>query len=226
MSERTTPFVIAIDGPVAAGKDTVADFVASQLDTIHVNSGALYRMWTYLTMGKTAEEVAPQVQDLVEAHTFRLQRHDRAVRYFLDDKDVTDELYTNAIHTRVAQISAIPAIREHVNRVIRQFAGQSSLIIDGRDATTVIFPDADLKVYLDTDFQVRVHRRWLQLQQKGENVTEADLAQQMQERDDRDMNKGIYSLTKTEDSFYVDATGMAPEDAAATIVEEFRKRTV
>ena len=226
MSERPVSFVIAIDGPVAAGKDTVSDWVAEQLQTIHVNSGALYRMWTYLADGRSAEELEPQVPQLIEKHIFRLERRERKVHYILDEEDITDKLYTNDIHTKVAQISMIKAIREHVNSVIRQFAGQSSLIIDGRDATTVIFPDADLKVYLDTAFEVRVQRRLEQLHQKGDHITFEVLADQMQERDERDMNKGIYSLTKTNDAFYVDATGLTPEEAAQKIVEEFEKRVL
>lgn len=224
MSARTSSFVIAIDGPVAAGKDTVADRVAAQLHTIHVNSGALYRMWTYLAADMPLDELETRVPEFIEMHHFRLERHGLKVVYFLDDTDITSRLYDNSISVRVSQVSRITTIRTHVNETIRQFAGKSSLVIDGRDATTVIFPDADLKVYLDTAFEIRVERRLLQLEQKGEKITFEELARQMRDRDESDKNKGIYSLTVTEGSFYVDATHLSADAAASAIVAEFQRR--
>jgi len=224
MSERSLPFVIAIDGPVAAGKDTVADLVAEQLHTIHVNSGALYRMWTLLTMDMPVEDLAGHVPHLIGSHTFRLERRENRVLYFLDEQDVTARLHENAISVRVSSISRIPSIRTHVNGIIRQFAGTSSLIIDGRDATTIIFPDADLKVYLDTAFAIRVQRRLTQLQLKGNTITFDELAEQMAERDASDREKGIYSLTKTDDAMYLDATELSPREAASSIVAAFHEK--
>lgn len=224
MSERSTPFVIAIDGPVAAGKDTVARLVAKQLGTLHLNSGALYRMWTLLTQDLALEDLPSHVPHLVDVHSFRLERRPTEVRYFLDDEDVTEKLHDNTISLRVSQVSRIPSIRAHVNARIRQFAGTGSLVIDGRDATTIIFPDADLKVYLDTAFDVRVGRRLTQLQAKGERITFATLAAQMAERDANDRAKGIYSLTRSEDAFYLDATDLSPESAAARIVQELQAK--
>lgn len=226
MSVRTLPFVIAIDGPVAAGKDTVSDYVAEQLQTIHVNSGALYRMWTLLAGDRSAQEIEKNVDMLIEQHTFRLERRGRSVHYLLDEQDVTTKLYDNTVSVRVPEISRIPTIRQHVNTIIREFAGRSSIVIDGRDATTIIFPDADLKVYLDTDFEVRVQRRLTQLQQKGQNITREELAQQMQNRDETDRNKGEYSLQQAEGALYVDATGMSPEEAATVIVQTFQQKKI
>lgn len=224
MSDRQTPFVIAIDGPVAAGKDTVAKLVAAKLETIHVNSGALYRMWTVLAAGRSPEELEPQVESMIENHHFRLERRGSKVVYILDDQDISDRLHDNAVSVRVSQISRIPAIRDHVNEVIRRFAGRTSLVIDGRDATTVIFPDADLKVYLDTAFEIRVQRRLDQLHAKGEAITFETLAEQMRARDEVDRNKGIYSLTKTDDALLVDASDLTPDEAASEIAKAFKEK--
>ena len=211
--------IIAIDGPVGSGKSTVARRVAEMLGYIYLDSGAMYRAvaWKALRNGVSfdAEE---ELAELARATRIDLVSDDGGFRVLVDGTDVTDQIRSPAVAQAASKVAVNSAVRAVLVAEQRRAAAGGGVVMEGRDIGTVVFPDADLKIFLDASVEVRAERRRLQYAQKGERLEFSEVLEQVRQRDKRDRERAVSPLLRAHDSVYVDNTAMSPEETARLIV--------
>jgi cytidylate kinase len=218
--------VIAIDGPVGAGKSTVAKLVARKLGYLYVDTGAMYRAVALKALRLGMDINDPIVMAmLAEATDIQLQQQgDGSVRVFLDGEDVTEAIRTPEVSEASSIVSAHEGVRKVLAERQKAMAELGGVVMEGRDIQTVIAPDAEVKIFLTASLEERAKRRWLELQQKGISVSYEEVLQEVKERDERDKNRTIAPLRKAPDAVEIDTTGMTPEEVAEKIVKLACKR--
>jgi cytidylate kinase len=207
------PPVIAIDGPSASGKGTVASRVAAQLGFHYLESGALYRL-VALSGGDQPERTAAGMD--VE---FRDQK------VFLNKQDVTDSLRSEVIGARASEIAGLAAVRSALLERQRAFRQPPGLVADGRDMGTVVFPDAALKVFLTASAAARAQRRYKQLIDKGNHANLAALSRDLEERDQRDAARKVAPLKPAADAASVDSSDLTVDEVVDRVLKMYRERT-
>jgi len=204
--------VIAIDGPSASGKGTVASLVASALGFHYLESGALYRL-VALAGGKDPATDAAQLDVAF-----------RGGKIILSGQDVTDKIRDEAVGIRASQIAKQPAVRAALLERQRGFRRPPGLVADGRDMGTVVFPDAVLKVFLTAGVQTRAQRRYKQLIDKGNHANLAALSRDLEERDKRDAAREVAPLKPASDAVSLDSSGLTIEEVVDRVLKEYRER--
>ena len=190
--------IIAIDGPAGSGKGTLAKALAEKLNLVNIDTGATYRA--------VALKVLREKIDLLEGGTV-----------LLDGEDVTKEIRSKEVTAIVSPISSIPEVREILVKVQRNIAKGKDVVMEGRDITTVVFPKAKYKFYLDASLESRAMRRYKENQEKGIDTTYEEVLENIKARDYNDMHKEVGSLTRTEDQIYIDTTNLTVEEEVAII---------
>ncbi|QWD86617.1 (d)CMP kinase [Polynucleobacter paludilacus] len=209
------PPVIAIDGPTASGKGTVASLVAQELGFHYLDSGALYRL-VALASEKQGIDVnnAPALGQLAE----KLQISFRDGQIFLGDEKVTEAIRTEANGLRASNIATQPAVRGALVGLQRSFRQKPGLVADGRDMASIIFPDAKLKVFLTASASARAERRYKQLIAKGISARLEDLLQDLQERDARDSSRGTAPLVLAQGAQVLETSNLSIDQAVQTVL--------
>ena len=214
--------VIAIDGPSASGKGTVAQLVARELGFGYLNSGALYRLIA-LTVVRNDIETSDEFRAAAIAAQLPTPRFE-GDEIFLDGKPVADAIRTEEVSAAASFVAALPKVREALLGRQRAFRQPPGLVAEGRDMGSVVFPDAELKVFLTASLEARAHRRVKQLKEKGIAATLAALFQDLRERDSRDATRSVAPLKHSPGARLLDTTSMSAEQAAARIVGWYRNR--
>lgn len=210
------PINIALDGPAAAGKSTIAKQVASHLSMIYVDTGAMYRAITYKYLKLNQPE---DFEQLVNDTTLKLTYDtEKGQRVILDDEDVTDFLRNNDVTQHVSYVAAKEPVRSFAVDKQQELAAEKGIVMDGRDIGTVVLPDADLKVYMIASVEERAQRRLIDNQQRGIESNFEDLKKEIQQRDEYDMNRDISPLKKADDATTLDTTGKSIEQVTDEIL--------
>ena len=210
--------VIAIDGPSASGKGTIASRVADTLDFHYLESGALYRLVALESLRKGAS----QGEALVGiARALPVSFHNE--RIILAEQDVTDAIRTEECGVRASEVARIGEVRQALLERQRLFRQPPGLVADGRDMGTVVFPDAALKVFLTASPEVRAERRYKQLKEKGIDANLRALSRDLQERDARDANRPIAPLVPAPDSQVLDSSALSIDQVVEQIVAWWRE---
>lgn len=212
------PPVIAIDGPSASGKGTVADRVARKLGFHYLDSGALYRLvaWAALDAGINLENESI-VSDI--ALNLNVIFNDGI---WLDQKEVGAALRDEAMGNAASRVAALPRVRQALLARQRAFRQPPGLVADGRDMGSVVFPDALLKIFLTATPEARAERRYKQLMDKGMGASMNALLQDIRDRDARDMARAVAPLQKCEDAIYLDTTALTIEQVVAQVMAQYR----
>jgi cytidylate kinase len=223
--------IIALDGPSGSGKGVVANFLSTQYEFHLLDSGALYRL---VGIAARRTSIALETPPLDEAVLGEIARSldvvftstnnpEDPLEIILSGEQVAHEVRTDEAGVDASRVASLPAVRDGLFELQRSFRQSPGLVADGRDMGTVIFPEADVKIYLTASAKARAERRYNQLIDKGINVNIADLFQSIQGRDERDMNRAVSPLKPAEDAFVIDSTYMDIEEVlrnVAAIVTE------
>ncbi|MCX8082450.1 MAG: (d)CMP kinase [bacterium] len=216
-------FVIAIDGPAGAGKSTVAKIVAKKIGFLYVDTGAMYRALTL----KALRDRIPLTDEkkLIEmAQNSKIELQDNSERYsvFLDGKDVSEAIRTEEVSKGTHFIASILPIREILWKMQRELRERYDIVMEGRDIGSKVFPDAQLKIFLDASVEERAKRRYLQLKERGIEGDLTVIEKEIRERDEKDRKRTISPLIKQPDAFYIDTTKMTIPQVIEEIVNLYK----
>ena len=213
--------VIAIDGPSASGKGTVASGVARALGFHYLDSGALYRL---ATLAALRGQVDLDDEEALARSTGRMHVEFRPGSIWLDGEDVSEALRTEAVSAAASRVAARPAVRRALLDRQRGFRRPPGLVADGRDMGSVVFPEAPLKVFLTADVATRAERRHKQLMEKGMYAKIEDVVEELARRDERDMSRPVAPLRHYPDAVFLDTTGVGIDAAVQAILGWWRER--
>ncbi|MCE2722965.1 MAG: (d)CMP kinase [Burkholderiales bacterium] len=208
--------VIAIDGPTASGKGTVAQRVATALGFHYLDSGALYRL-TALAAQQQGIDLNDEKQVAEVARRLNLQFF--ADKVILDGEDVSELIRTESASQNASRVAAFPTVRSVLTERQRAFRVAPGLVCDGRDMASVIFPDAQLKIFLTASVEARAERRTNQLKQKGNSAILADVVKELRTRDERDSNRQVAPLRKLDDAYLLDTTEISADSAVEQVLD-------
>lgn len=212
--------VIAIDGPSASGKGTVAQRVAAELGFHYLDSGALYRL---LAVAAERDGVALDDEAALSALALRLDIRFEGPEIRLDGKPVGEEVRSEETGRGASRVAALPAVRSALLALQRAFRRPPGLVTDGRDMGSVVFPDARLKVFLTASAEARAERRYKQLIEKGLRANLATILQDISERDARDATRSAAPLQQCADAGLLDTTALTIGEAVAEVVARYRQ---
>lgn len=201
--------IVAIDGPAGSGKGTVAKILSEECNLVYIDTGAMYRAIAYLSLQKGIK--ITDEEEIVEiAKNSKIEFIDNKI--YLNETDISKEIRTMEVTRIVSPISSIVKLREILVDMQRKMAQGKDVIMEGRDITTVVFPNANYKFYLDATIEERANRRYKENKEKGMNVSYEEIIENIKKRDYNDMNKKVGALTRTEDSVYIDSTNLTIEE--------------
>lgn len=205
---------IAIDGFSSCGKSTLARQLASALNYIYIDSGAMYRAVTlYLIEHDITSTDTASVTKALEQINIRFVYNEDIGKQetYLNDKNVEDKIRDMKVSEQVSEVSTIPAVRDFLVKQQQEFGKNSGIVMDGRDIGTVVFPNAELKIYLSAAIDVRAHRRFAELHLGGKKITIEEVKKNIEERDFEDSHRAYNPLRKAEDAILLDNTLLDPD---------------
>ena len=227
--------IIGIDGPAGTGKTTIAKLFEEKYNIKYINTGAMYRALAYKCLQnrieKDDEEKILKILKDIKIEYVKKSVNDKILtNIILDGKDITEEIHRVDIAPIASDISRIVKVREYMVDLQRKIANEyvkngEDVLLEGRDICTVVFPDADLKIYLDADTKIRAKRRLEELKQRGisQDLTLEQIIESIEKRDETDKNKTVGALKRTENQKYIDTTSRNIEDVITEILEEVER---
>ena len=227
--------IIGIDGPAGTGKTTIAKLFEEKYNIKYINTGAMYRALAYKCLQKRIEKddeekILEILKDIKIEYVKKSVNDKILTSIILDGKDITEEIHRVDIAPIASDISKIVKVREYMVDLQRKIANEyvkngEDVLLEGRDICTVVFPDADLKIYLDADTKIRAKRRLEELKQRGisQNLTLEQIIESIEKRDDTDKNKTVGALKRTENQKYIDTTNRNIDDVITEILEEVER---
>ena len=227
MENNFRKIVIAIDGFSSCGKSTFAKAIAAHLGYIFIDTGAMYRAVTLhalregaITDGKVSEQMVLSLLPHINI-TFRFNAERGASDVYVNGENVEQQIRSIEVSNAVSSISSIGAVREKLVALQQQMGKERGVVMDGRDIGTVVFPDAELKIYMTADAQVRAERRYNELTAKGDKVTLEEILENVISRDNADMTRAISPLRKADDAIILDNSYMSVEEQMAWFMERY-----
>lgn len=212
--------IIAIDGPAGTGKGTIADLLAKKLGYTYIDTGAMYRCITLKMLNNNIPlNDIEKINELLESTSIEFMNISNKQHVFLDDEDVTEDIRTPRVNEAVSPTSAIVEIRKKLVEMQRKLGENQNVIMEGRDITTVVFPNADVKIYLTASPEIRAKRRYDEMIKKGISITYEDTLKSITERDNIDMNKPVGALKIADDAIVIDSSNLTIDEVYEKIHE-------
>lgn len=213
------PMNIAIDGPVGAGKSSIADQVAERLHILHLDTGAMYRAFALYALRSGVDmDSEAALSALAEQVDVQVKYEAGAQRTLLFGEDVSDLIRTGEVSLAASAVSKWPAVRARMVRAQQEMARKADMLIDGRDIGTVVLKDSPCKIYLTADAEERARRRYVQQMEKGDTTPYEQVLCELNARDEQDMNRRTTPLRRAEDAVLVDSTHMTQEETVEAII--------
>ncbi|MDD4357855.1 MAG: (d)CMP kinase [Smithellaceae bacterium] len=212
--------VITIDGPAGAGKSTVSKALAARLKFIYLDTGALYRALAYKALKCRIDVNDPdKLGQLCSNTDVILKNKNRAMSVFVDGEDVGNKIRTEEVGLAASTLSTFPVVREKLLYLQREAGGRGGIVAEGRDMGSVVFPDAEIKIFLDADVGERIRRRHDQLVEKNSSVVLSDISRDMQARDHQDSRRKIAPLVAAPGAIIIDSTSLNVSQVVEKILE-------
>ncbi len=218
-------FIVAIDGPAGSGKGTITEIISKKLGLVNIGSGAAYRCVALETINKRIDlkETEKIIKILDEINIeYKIENKQNVI--YLNGKNVTQRIREKDVATIVSPISSIKEVRFRLNDLFRDCAKNKDVIMEGRDIGTYVFPNADIKIYLDATIEERVKRRYKQNQENGIEMDYEEILKNIKKRDENDKNKEIGALKQAEDAIYIDSSNMSIEEVANKVIDIIKQK--
>ena len=212
--------IIAIDGPAGSGKSTIAKLIAEDLELVYLDTGAMYRLVTLKALNDGILGNLDKIIKMLDNLNIDIKENG----FYLDDIDVSEEIRKPVVSENVSDIAAIREVREKMVDLQRKFSESKNVILDGRDIGTVVFPNADVKIFLVADAKERANRRYKELVAKGENVRIEEIYENILKRDEIDSTRKESPLKKADNAIEVDTTSKNIEEVKNEILNIVRKK--
>lgn len=218
-------FIVAIDGPAGSGKGTVTERISKQLGLINIGSGAAYRCIALETIKRGIQVVeTKKIIAMLDEIKIEFKIEEGMDKIYLNGEEVGNRIREKDVTTIVSQISAIKEVRFKLNDIFRKCAEGKNVIMEGRDIGTYVFPNANVKIYLDATSEERAKRRYQQNQETGIEMSYEEILENIKMRDKNDREKEIGALKQAEDAVYIDSSNMTIEEVTEKIIQEIKKR--
>lgn len=216
--------VVAIDGPAGAGKSTIAKLAAEKLGYAYIDTGAMYRSvaWKFLQTGREFDEAF--ISELANTMIIEFKPEAKINRVFVDGTEVTEAIRTPEVTAIVSRVAAIGAVREAMVEQQRRMGEIGGILMDGRDIGTVVFPHAQLKIFLTASVEERARRRYKEMLEKGQQVELAQLQEDIAARDKQDSERAISPLRQAEDALLLDTSDMSIAQVTDKILQLVQER--
>lgn len=218
-------FIVAIDGPAGSGKGTVTKQVADRLNLINIDTGAMYRCVTLnaLKEGITSTEIH-KIEEMLKKIEIQLQKEEGQLVVFLNGEDVSKQIRTPEVDEYVAKFSALKCVRDKITPMQREMGKTGNMIMEGRDIGTTVFPDANIKFYLDASIEERAKRRYEQNREKGIKESYEEVLENIKQRHQLETQREIAPLIQAEDAIYIDSSNMTIEEVVDFISQRIEER--
>ena len=221
--------IVAIDGPGGSGKGTITKIVAERLGLVNIDTGAMYRCVALDCLNKNIKpDELDKIADVLESIDIQLKREGNNQKVLLNGQDVSKEIRTEKIDENVAKYAAIKIVRDKITPMQQKMGENSNIIMEGRDIGTVVFPNADVKIFLDCSLEVRAQRRYKQNIERGLNTPYEEVLSALVERHKLETEREVAPFVKAEDAIYLDSSDMSIEEETQEVLkiieEELNKK--
>ncbi|MEW6685525.1 MAG: (d)CMP kinase [Candidatus Edwardsbacteria bacterium] len=212
--------IIAIDGPAASGKSTTAKLVARRLGYQYIDTGAMYRAFAFKAIKeKISTDDWENLEQLAKRTEIIQKTVNSELHTFLDGVDVTEEIRLPEVAKASSPVSAVPLVRRKLVALQQEMGKKGGVVLEGRDTTTVVFPEADVKIYMTASPKIRAERRQKELKQKGINHSLTEIIKEIKERDKRDSSRSDSPLRKARDAIVLDTTSLSVEEETEMVLK-------
>lgn len=212
-------FVVAVDGPAGSGKGTITKEISKKAGLINIDTGAMYRCVTlYMIRNNIGLEDTEKIINMLNKIDIQFERDDNQERVFLDGEDVSTKIREKSVNELVSQVSHVIEIRENITNLSRKISQGIDVIMEGRDIGTNVFPNANLKIYLDASPEERANRRLKQNKENGIQIPYEEILENIKFRDNNDKTSKVAPLKQAEDAIYIDTTNMTIDEVVNKII--------
>lgn len=220
-------FIVAIDGPAGTGKGTITSLISKELGLVNIDTGATYRcVALYAIRNNIKIEEKEKIIESLENIEIDMKNQNGEQKVYLNGEDVSKEIRSKEVSQIVSPVSSIKEVRHKMVEVQRKLAQGKDVIMEGRDITTVVFPNANVKIYMDADEQERAQRRYKEMQEKGIQMTYEEVLENIQARDKNDKEKEVGALKIAEDAIYLDTTGASIQEVKDKILNIIKEHKI
>lgn len=218
-------FVVAIDGPAGTGKGTITKIIAEKMNLINIDTGAMYRCVALECIEKNISSNEEQkINEILENIDIQLKNINGVQRVFLNGKDVSEKIRTPEVDSKVAIFAALKIVRDKMTPIQRKMGENNDIIMEGRDIGTVVFPNADVKIFLDCSLEERARRRYKQNLEKGINESYEEVLEAIKQRHKLETEREVAPFVKAKDAITVDSTSMTIDEVVETIEDMVRRK--
>jgi CMP/dCMP kinase len=219
--------IVAIDGPSGAGKSTLAKRLARDLGFMYLDTGAMYRALALKILRRGLElDNHAKLAALIDSTEIDLVESSGNLKVLLDGVDVSESIRTPQVSQMASKVSAFPVVRKRMLNLQRALGEKGSVVAEGRDIGTVIFPDAEVKIYLDASVNERARRRYEELRKGGRDVSFEDTVREIEERDKRDSERDLAPLKKAEDALPIDSSALGADAVAERVMRTIKQKSL